>query len=249
MAEIIALNDANIDEALNSGKAVMLYFAMEEGQRSDFTTAFRKSATEADGNKYIFGQIGTVNSEATLRRFEITKRTTLVGWGAGEVIFRRSRPWGTDVPLAVERLAEFTPVIELAEGEVAAPPTKPMVIHDKPVKVTDQTFENEVLNSELPVLVDFWAEWCGPCRTIAPILDKLAKEFAGKIKIAKVNVDENPALSQTFRIQSIPNMMAIKKRTMVFNQPGALPEPVLRDIIKQLIELDIPDKPAPQPAR
>jgi thioredoxin 1 len=75
---------------------------------------------------------------------------------------------------------------------------------------------------------------------VAPILDKLAKEFAGKIKIAKVDTDANPRLSQTFRIQSIPNLMIVKNRTIVFNQPGALPEAVLRDLVNQAIALQVP---------
>jgi thioredoxin 1 len=108
------------------------------------------------------------------------------------------------------------------------------------VKVTDATFQAEVIDQDLPVLVDFWAEWCGPCRQIGPALEKLAKEFEGQIRVAKVNVDENPGLSQTFQIMSIPNLMMIKNRTMVFNQPGALPEPVMRDLIKQLIALEVP---------
>ena len=108
------------------------------------------------------------------------------------------------------------------------------------VKVTDATFQSEVIDQDLPVLVDFWAEWCGPCRQIGPTLEKLAKEFEGKVRIAKVNVDENPGLSQTFQIMSIPNLMMIKNRTMVFNQPGALPEPVMRDLITQLIALEVP---------
>ncbi|MCU0464383.1 MAG: thioredoxin [Anaerolineae bacterium] len=113
-----------------------------------------------------------------------------------------------------------------------------------PIKVTDATFEQEVVNSDLPVLVDFWAEWCGPCRSIAPVLDKLAAEYAGKVVIAKVNVDENPALAQGFQVMSIPNLMMVKERTIVFNQPGALPEPVMRDLIDQLINLQLPENGA-----
>jgi len=113
------------------------------------------------------------------------------------------------------------------------------MIHSAPLKVTDDSFEQDVINSELPVLVDFWAEWCGPCRQIGPILDKLAAEYAGKILIAKVNVDENRGLSQNFQVMSIPNLMLIKQRTIVFNQAGALPEPIMRDLIEQLITLDV----------
>jgi len=113
--------------------------------------------------------------------------------------------------------------------------------YDAPVNVTDDTFQAEVIDTDMPVLVDFWADWCGPCKMVAPILDKLAKEFAGQIKIAKVDVDENQGLAQSFEIMSIPNMMAVKNKTIVFNQPGALPEESLRDLIQQLIDLEVPD--------
>ena len=110
--------------------------------------------------------------------------------------------------------------------------------------VTDASFAADVLQSDKPVLVDFWAEWCGPCRMVAPTLEKLAKEFAGQIRIAKVNVDENPGVAQAFRVMSIPNIMIIKNRTMIFNQPGALPEPAFRDLITQSIALDMSKVPA-----
>src|SRR5438093_40324 len=105
--------------------------------------------------------------------------------------------------------------------------------------VTDADFETEVLKSETPVLVDFWAEWCGPCKQVAPILDKLATEFAGKIRLAKVDVDANPGLSQAFRIMSIPTLMFVKNGKIVGQQAGALPEHILRNAIQQLINLTV----------
>jgi thioredoxin 1 len=127
-------------------------------------------------------------------------------------------------------------------GSTHTPTTKEPVVDNKPVTVTDETFEAEVLAHTLPVVVDFWAPWCGPCRMVAPVLDKLAEEFAGKVRIAKVNTDENPGLSQAFQIMSIPTIMMVKERTIVFSQPGALPESALRDLFQQLVDLEIPEE-------
>jgi len=108
---------------------------------------------------------------------------------------------------------------------------------DEPIHVTDDAFEKTVMQSELPVIVDFWAPWCGPCRMIAPILDKLAKEYAGKIIVAKVNTDDNPVWAQRFNVQGIPTMLFIANGKVVHQQVGALPEPMLRSTIDQFLQI------------
>jgi thioredoxin 1 len=107
----------------------------------------------------------------------------------------------------------------------------------KPVHVTDATFEKDVLQSELPVVVDFWAPWCGPCRMVAPTLDKIAQEQAGKLIVAKVNTDEDPEWATRFGVQGIPTMLFIANGKVVHRQVGALPEPMLKNIVTQFLEI------------
>ena len=105
------------------------------------------------------------------------------------------------------------------------------------ISVDVQTFDKVVLQSDIPVLVDFWAPWCGPCKMLGPILDHMAKEFAGKLIIAKVNTDENQAWAGKYGVQGIPTMLMMKDGKIVHRQVGVLPEPMLRDTIKNFLEV------------
>ena len=99
-------------------------------------------------------------------------------------------------------------------------------------QVSDSTFEASVLKSDLPVLVDFWAPWCGPCRAVGPIVDEVAGEFTGRVRVFKMNVDENPATPTKFGIRAIPTLIVFKNGEAVEQRTGALP----KDQIIQLLE-------------
>ena len=114
---------------------------------------------------------------------------------------------------------------------------------NEPIHVTDAAFEKTVLQSTLPVIVDFWAPWCVPCRMVAPILDKLAKEYSGKLLIAKVNTDENPDWATRYGVQGIPTMLLIAEGKIIHRQVGALPEPIMRELVTQFLEV-VKSKPA-----
>ena len=100
--------------------------------------------------------------------------------------------------------------------------------------VTDANFEADVLNSELPVIVDFWAEWCAPCRQIAPIVKELAGQYEGKVKIVKMNIDENPGAPGRYGVRAIPTLLAFQGGQVVEQMQGARPKAALEEMVQKL---------------
>lgn len=98
--------------------------------------------------------------------------------------------------------------------------------------LTKSNFEEEVLQSDLPVLVDFWATWCGPCRMLGPVIEEIAKEYEGKVKVAKVNVDEEMALAQSYQISSIPTLLLFKEGQVVDHSLGYVPKQQIEQMLK-----------------
>jgi thioredoxin 1 len=103
------------------------------------------------------------------------------------------------------------------------------------VKITDSSFETDVLKATQPVLVDFWAEWCGPCKAIAPALEDLAKDLQGKVTVAKINIDENPATPNKYRVQGIPTLMLFKNGQVAATKVGSLPKSKLYEWVNSVI--------------
>jgi thioredoxin 1 len=107
----------------------------------------------------------------------------------------------------------------------------------EPIHVTDDAFEKVVMQSPVPVIVDFWAPWCNPCKMIAPTLEKLAREQEGKLIVAKVNTDENPEWMNKFGVQGIPTLLFVSGGKVVHRQVGALPERMLREAVTQFMDV------------
>ncbi|MFN3679817.1 MAG: thioredoxin [Thermosynechococcus sp.] len=103
------------------------------------------------------------------------------------------------------------------------------------LSVTDATFEQEVLKSDIPVLVDFWAPWCGPCRMVAPVVDEIANEYQGRVKVVKVNTDENSKVATDFGIRSIPTLMIFKDGQKVDILVGAVPKTKIQATLEQFL--------------
>ncbi len=113
----------------------------------------------------------------------------------------------------------------------------------EPIHVTDAAFEKAVLQNPLPVIVDFWAPWCGPCKMVGPMLDKIGKELGEKLVVAKVNTDENPQWATQYGVQGIPTMLFIYGGKIIHRQVGALPERMLREAVTQFMEVIAQPKP------
>ena len=111
----------------------------------------------------------------------------------------------------------------------------PIPVSTKPLVVTDATFALDVERSPLPVLVDLWAPWCGPCRTVAPVLEELAGEMAGRLRVAKLNVDENPATAARFGVSSIPTLLLLKAGREIDRIVGAQPKPEIARRVERAI--------------
>jgi thioredoxin 1 len=108
----------------------------------------------------------------------------------------------------------------------------------EPIHVSDAEFQEKVLDASTPVVVDFWAPWCGPCRMVAPILDELAKEYADKITIAKINTDENPEWAMKFGVQGIPTMLFVKDGELFDRMVGAAPKPFIKQRVDAMLSLE-----------
>ena len=102
-------------------------------------------------------------------------------------------------------------------------------------EVKDSSFEQEVLQSEIPVLIDFWAPWCGPCKSIAPVLEEIASEYAGKVKIVKMNVDDNPYTPSQYNVRGIPNLVFFKAGKVVDQKVGAVEKEKLTEVLDQMV--------------
>ena len=121
----------------------------------------------------------------------------------------------------------------------------------QPVHVTDAAFEESVLKSTTPVIVDFWAPWCGPCRQVAPSLEKIANDYDGKIVVAKVNTDEDSQWAQQFEVSGIPTMLFVAGGKVVYRQVGAVPFGYLKNIVDKFLEVvntSAPEAKAEAPA-
>ena len=231
----VQVTGEELDEILETDLPVLLLLWNGDTLRNDVKAELDKAAKEQAGRLLVVKADVSKSPEAA-ERWQLGKHPLAIALFNGEVLMRRPRPWNTDVQAMVEELVKLAPPLEEDVTAVAAKPAND-VIFTKPVHVTEETFQSEVLDSPLPVIVDFWADWCGPCKMVAPILDKIAKDQAGKLIVAKVNTDDNSQWAMKYNVQGIPTMLFVADGKIVHRQVGALPERALRDLISQFLNL------------
>lgn len=224
----LTTTDQSLERVLAAGLPVALLFFNGSPDPEIFQSMQRLARAHA-GNLLLVKLQASENPEST-RRFQVHQLPALVTVRHGKEL---SRAELVNIEALEKHIAFLMgqgphPGTQTNGSRQASPVDAGRSSGGTPLTVTDRTFDDLVLRAPVPVLVDFWAPWCGPCRMTEPAVERLAHENPARLRVAKVNVDENPALSGRFGVQSIPTMMVVKDGRVVDRWSGALPEPQLR---------------------
>lgn len=228
----IQSGDQSFGKVLDTGLPVAALF-WSGGKLDPQMESELQNRARADAGRLLIVKVRGEDNPESVRRYRINANSTLITFRDGRELARGENP----------DLAAVRGHIEYLLGRGTRPLDKRSVQTEgaatqeyKPFPVTDATFVNEVMRSALPVVVDFWAPWCGPCRMVSPALERIAVDFRGKIRIAKLNVDENPTTAQAYQVQSIPTLLFVKNGQIADRLVGALPEGQIRTRVDRFLK-------------
>jgi thioredoxin 1 len=219
----ITTNDQSIDRVLNATLPVLLVATGGKLKRRVQQTLHKIAKAEA--GRLLVVRLQLDENPESARRLNLD--------GGGVVSFKDGEEVGRTGGIPTNNAIQDHARLLLESAPL--PPAAGEVTDGEPVPVTDATFERDVIKSDVPVLVDFWAPWCGPCRMIAPVVEKLAAEYSGQLRVAKVNTDENPRWAGQFGIRGIPTLLMFKDGQIVDRLVGVQPEPMLRTAVERAL--------------
>jgi thioredoxin 1 len=231
----INTNDQSFERVLAAGLPVVLVF-LDEEPREDLKEVMKRAARQNAGDLLV-AKINRKENPTAAGRYNISRAPAVVTVRDNQVQSKAEPISGRELEQHIDYLLGRGP-----KPSSVSPPPRPSYQSSpaappegRPLIVGDSNFDQEVMNASGPVLVDFWAPWCGPCRITEPIVEKIAQEMSGRLKVAKVNVDENPSSAQRFDVRSIPTMMIVKNGQIVDRWVGALPEAAMRSRVSAKI--------------
>jgi len=224
----ITTNDDALDRVLGQSLPVLLY--LYDAPNSNLDAAFKRVAKDHSG-EILVAKVDVNASPQVYARFKSPALPALFTLDDGVVESQAAQILPDDVDAHADFLVGQGPLPQSTAREANAREQAGAL----PVHISDASFANDVLQSDVPVLVDFWAPWCGPCHMIAPVLDQVAEQYAGQVKIAKLNVDQNPMAARQFGAMSIPLLVLFKGGQPVGRLVGAHPKPNIENLIRQAL--------------
>jgi thioredoxin 1 len=230
---VLASSDLSLDRVLNAGLPVALVF-YDHALPADLRQTMDELARQYVG-KVLIIMLARSDASQAISRFGARRLPALVTVRDGKTVTKQENVQPAELKPHVAHLLAEGPLPPQRASEQPGAASRRTTVQGQPVAVNEADFEREVLRADRPVMVDFWAPWCGPCRMVAPALEAIARDHAKALKVVKVNVDENPGLAARYGAMSIPTMIVINGGREVDRWVGALPESALRNRVARWI--------------